>query len=76
MASYRYGTGTERSMTKVAKGKKPLPLALDDYQYAYLEALKDLGTNMGKSVPAIAEFILRREIQRMIDTEHHRKDWR
>jgi len=31
---------------------------------------------MGKSVPAIAEFILRREIQRMIDSEHHKKDWR
>jgi len=63
-------------MTKVAQGKKALPLALDEYQYDYLEHLKTLGTNMGKSVPAIAEFILRREIQRMIDSEHHKKDWR
>lgn len=46
-------------MPTVAKGKQPVQVALDDYQYAYLDHLKTLGTNMGKSIPAIAEFILR-----------------
>jgi hypothetical protein len=63
-------------MPTVAKGKVGVSIALDDYQHAYLEMLRDLGTNMGKSVPAIAEFILRREIQRLIEADHHKKEWR
>ena len=63
-------------MPTVAKGKKALPLALEEYQIEYLEHLAALKTNMGTSKTAIAEFLLRREIQRLIDTEHHNKDWR
>jgi len=74
--SYRYRTGKGVRVPTVAKGKVGVGVALDDYQHAYLELLRDLGTNMGKSVPAIAEFILRREIQGLIDAEHHKKDWR
>lgn len=59
-----------------AKGKRPLEIPLEEYQLEYLQMLAELKTNLGKSPTAIATFILRREIQRMIDTEHHKKDWR
>jgi hypothetical protein len=38
--------------------------------------LAAIKTNMGKSPTAIAEFILRREIQRLIEAKHHEQDWR
>ena len=63
-------------MPRVAKGNRAFPLSLEEYQYAYLKALAESGTNMGASPTAIAEFLLRREVQRLIESDHLNRDWR
>jgi hypothetical protein len=63
-------------MPQVGKGKQSVPVVLEDYQVDYLEMLSGLGTNLGPTVTAICQNILRIEIQRMINTDHHKKDWR
>jgi len=63
-------------MPQVGKGKQSLPVVLEEYQVAYLTMLGNLGTNLGKTPTTIAQNILRIEIQRMINTDHHKKDWR
>ncbi len=63
-------------MPQVGKGKQSLPVVLEDYQVAYLKMLSELGTALGPTPTAIAQNILRIEILRMINAEHHKKDWR
>lgn len=42
----------------------------------YLKMLAERRTAMGKDHSGIATFLLIREIERLIEAEHHKKEWR
>lgn len=71
---------SDADSTKESDGAKEkagrLDLNVPQHLLDYLKLLVERRTAMGRDASAVAVFLLTREVERLMEAQHHQKDWR